>query len=754
MSAQLLSSKIVVQEAPPSVRGINGVPTGVTAFPGIAAKGPVGVSTLLTSFNEFVRTFGGDTPNGYAASVARAFFDNGGQRLYFTRVVHYSDITEPTSNTSVAGSLTLNSAAAVAAAAQITGTITGPFALTTGDTLVIDRDAAGTATATFTAVPAVQASTTAGPYTLANNQTILLKINGGLQQTITFITSQFVSIAAATEDEVVSAINGAITSAIAANPGGAGFTITSLRAGSSASVEITGGSAAAALGLAISVADGTGNVADLSAVTAAEIKTIVEAAVSGVTVVNYSGSIRITAATTGSVGKLQVMSASTADDELGLDNIVHTGSTGAAAPALRIDARYDGTYAARVTVLVSPSTSGLSAEFNLSVLFNGAPVESWANLSMLDTSPRHVETIVNGRDGSIYIQAVDLNLSPGPSGALAERPANSPGSPAVAFGPLTGGNDGLVGLSELDFIGDESSQLGFRSFDLNDDVDLLICPEAATPAVHNAGLAYCSVTRNGDLFFIVDPPAGLGPQQINTYVVNTAAIKNTTEHGAVYWPRVKVLNPNISVYGNVPTITVPPSGHIAGMYARNDSATVGGVYQPPGGVDRGQLVGVLGFENELVLAERVRDLIVPNLINPITRIKGYPIAVDDVLTLKSDGSFPTIAERRGVTFIEKSIKNGLQFARMRNNDAVLRDEVDRTIDAFLLLQLRAGAFRSSNASEAFFVDVSDALNPPSEQFAGRLNCGVGLATQKPARFLILTFSQDTRAIDQELAAAS
>jgi hypothetical protein len=64
------------------------------------------------------------------------------------------------------------------------------------------------------------------------------------------------------------------------------------------------------------------------------------------------------------------------------------------------------------------------------------------------------------------------------------------------------------------------------------------------------------------------------------------------------------------------------------------------------------------------------------------------------------------------------------------------------------------AFASTVPDEAFFVDVSEALNPPTERFAGKLNVRVGLATQKPAKFLVLSFSQDTRAFDEELAAAA
>jgi hypothetical protein len=63
------------------------------------------------------------------------------------------------------------------------------------------------------------------------------------------------------------------------------------------------------------------------------------------------------------------------------------------------------------------------------------------------------------------------------------------------------------------------------------------------------------------------------------------------------------------------------------------------------------------------------------------------------------------------------------------------------------------AFRSREPAKAFFVDVSETLNTPTVVFAGKLIARVGLATNKPAEFIVLRISQDTRALEAELAAA-
>ena len=64
-----------------------------------------------------------------------------------------------------------------------------------------------------------------------------------------------------------------------------------------------------------------------------------------------------------------------------------------------------------------------------------------------------------------------------------------------------------------------------------------------------------------------------------------------------------------------------------------------------------------------------------------------------------------------------------------------------------------GAFRSREPAKAYFVDVSEALNTPDVIFAGKLIVRVGLATNKPAEFILLLISQDTRALEAALAGA-
>ena len=94
---EYLAPGVYVEETSFRAKTIEGVSTSTAAFVGPTRTGPVsGVPEIVTSFGEFERVYGGldpltfvneprATPN-YLAHGVRAFFENGGQRLYVSRV--------------------------------------------------------------------------------------------------------------------------------------------------------------------------------------------------------------------------------------------------------------------------------------------------------------------------------------------------------------------------------------------------------------------------------------------------------------------------------------------------------------------------------------------------------------------------------------------------------------------------------------------------------------------------------------------
>lgn len=419
--------------------------------------------------------------------------------------------------------------------------------------------------------------------------------------------------------------------------------------------------------------------------------------------------------------------------------------TGNTVDNLKVDSKDLGGYSTGVTVTIADASSGDAAKFDLSVYKGGVLVETFPNLSTDPADLRFVESVVNSAIfGSDYIKVTSLDVT-----SPYARPKN------VSAVALVGGADGLTSIADIDFVGDSTTKNGLHAFDRIFDVAGLAVPGKATATIQTALLTYCEVTKEGKCFAVLDPPAGNSKSQIVTYVTTTAALEGLSEQGAIYWPRLKVANPDKTIFGSSDTITVPPSGFVLGRYAKNDSTGDAGVFKTPAGVDDGALPAtVLGLETDEVLEKGVRDVVTSHRINPITRLPGYPYFIDDSMGLKASGIFPYVGQRRGQNYIKASLDNGLQWVRHKNNTPALRAEVSRSAKAFLLPLCRAGAFATTNPSLAFFVQCNDDNNPPSVVLAGKLKLKYGTAPATPARMVEVTVTKDTRALDAELAAAA
>ena len=75
-----------VEEIPSGVRAITGVATSVTAFVGRTASGPVEEPTIVTSFGDFDRKFGGLWKHSALGYSVRDFFANGGSIALIVRL--------------------------------------------------------------------------------------------------------------------------------------------------------------------------------------------------------------------------------------------------------------------------------------------------------------------------------------------------------------------------------------------------------------------------------------------------------------------------------------------------------------------------------------------------------------------------------------------------------------------------------------------------------------------------------------------
>jgi phage tail sheath protein FI len=77
---------VYVQEIQSGIHPITGVATSITAFIGRARRGPVDKPVTITSFGDFVRTFGGLWPESSLAYSVEDFYLNGGSTAIIVRV--------------------------------------------------------------------------------------------------------------------------------------------------------------------------------------------------------------------------------------------------------------------------------------------------------------------------------------------------------------------------------------------------------------------------------------------------------------------------------------------------------------------------------------------------------------------------------------------------------------------------------------------------------------------------------------------
>jgi hypothetical protein len=722
MSNELLSSKVVLIEEEPAQRGLAALPTSIAGAVGVAARGPIGQATLVTTWDEYVRRFGGFVAGADLPLAVLGFFQNGGRQLWVVRTCHYASPDDPSTASAAIATASLLSAASTTPAELVGAPL--PVPLTSGDTLAIAIDGQPAVPIPFVGTAAQLRTATAGPFALAADQTLVLAVDGGAAQTVTFTAAGFADLAKATAAELAAVLAAALPGVTTALDAGR-LLLASATRGTASRLQVLGGTAAPVLDLPLAPATGTGTVARLAAVTLAELTAAVLAADLDLLVdTTPTGALRLRSRSTGAGAQLRAQP--TTAPAFGLDLAIHVGRAVPAARAVDLFARSAGAWANRLTVEVRRGSQPALAD--LIVREAGTPRETFLDASLDPRHARYLPRLVNdAARGSTLLRGVDLRI-----GALAL-------APGIAL--LDGGDDGTAPITDDDFLGSTLGRTGLHALNNVPDLSLAFIPGRATPRVHAALLHYAEVTRQGSVFALLDPPAALSATGILAYQAS-AGLEGASEYGALYWPHVLVANPDLRALGPDATVVVPPSGAIAGMIARTDGARPGGVYDPPAGVDIGRLLGIAGLESLDVLDENLRDLLYPHRINPLNRSATGAWYVDGVYTLRGDGNFPTIAERRGVSAIERALRGGLEFARHRNHDDALASEVFRTIKGYLMAQLGLGAFASRDPKTAFWVEVS---RDPAERLRGELTTRIGLATQKPAEFVIVRLSQMTLA---------
>jgi uncharacterized protein len=398
--------------------------------------------------------------------------------------------------------------------------------------------------------------------------------------------------------------------------------------------------------------------------------------------------------------------------------------------SLSISALETGDAGTEFTVeIAKPAGDGTEDQFNLIVRKGKAEVEKFENLTLKKgKSARNVLDVVNKESKVIRVAEKETTLS------IAEK------LPAFGTYPLAltaGGTTALAKVSSDEVIGDAAARTGISGLEIADDVTMVSCPDLmalyqagylsmdAVKGVQLAMIAHCENLK--DRFAILDCPPGMNPQQVKEWRMNTAGYD--TKYGAVYYPWIKIANP----LGGDP-IMVPPSGYMAGIYARSDNER--GVHKAPANE---VIRGATGLE--MLITKSEQDILNPIGVNCIRSFPGRGIRVWGARTLSSDASWRYINVRRLFNFIEKSIQGGTQWIVFEPNDADLWARIRRDITAFLTNVWRTGALFGATPAQAFYVKCDEETNPPSVRDAGQVIIEIGLAPVKPAEFVIFRISQ-------------
>jgi phage tail sheath protein FI len=210
--------------------------------------------------------------------------------------------------------------------------------------------------------------------------------------------------------------------------------------------------------------------------------------------------------------------------------------------------------------------------------------------------------------------------------------------------------------------------------------------------------------------------------------------KAAGDYGAIYYPWVRAADPIGS--GRNPLILLPPSGFLAGIYARTDNSR--GVFKAPAGTEAG-VSGALAVAT--TVSDTEQDQLNPVMVNVIRTVPGSGIVVWGARTIGSDAEWRYIPVRRMAIFLRVSIYYGIQWAVFEPNDEPLWASLRLNIRAFMLTQFRAGAFQGAKPDDAFFVKCDSTTTTQQDIDNGVVNILVGFAPLKPAEFVVLKLSQ-------------
>ncbi|MFI1047100.1 phage tail sheath subtilisin-like domain-containing protein [Streptomyces griseoruber] len=374
---------------------------------------------------------------------------------------------------------------------------------------------------------------------------------------------------------------------------------------------------------------------------------------------------------------------------------------------------------------------GPAERFKLIVKDGDQPVETF-DVSAKKGNRAYVVTQVKERSRFIAVaEAAPAAQLARPDNQTVALPSASAAAPAVPAA------DDTVTAGPAQYLGDSADRTGFGGLEAVDEISMVAVPDLMAAyqrgaidleqvkAVQLGLIAHCELM--GDRVAIIDPPPGLNARQIRVWRQETAGYDS--KYAALYYPWIKSFDP-----ASGQSRLIPPSGHVAGVWARNDSER--GVHKAPANeVVRGAV------DLEIQITRGEQDLLNPIGVNCIRAFPGRGIRIWGARTLSSDPAWRYLNVRRYFNYLEESILIGTQWVVFEPNDHALWARIRRNVSAFLVNEWRSGALFGAKPEDAYYVKCDEETNPPESVDVGRVVCEIGIAPVKPAEFVIFRLAQ-------------
>ncbi|HLG13140.1 MAG TPA: phage tail sheath subtilisin-like domain-containing protein [Blastocatellia bacterium] len=275
-----------------------------------------------------------------------------------------------------------------------------------------------------------------------------------------------------------------------------------------------------------------------------------------------------------------------------------------------------------------------------------------------------------------------------------------------------------------------------------DDIDLVAVPDAMTlprrydegvemlddgiTRVQRAMLSHCAAHRGR--FAILDARSGI----IASKAIDqrSALVRGMEEpvNGALYYPWLKLNGGRLA----------PPSGHVAGIYARTDASA--GYFKAPANEE---VHGVVDLE--VPIGNTEQDKLNPGGVNCLRAFPGRGIRVWGARTISRDPNWRYVNVRRLFLTLGRWIDLNMAWVSFEPNTSMLWVRITRELTGFLDGLWRAGALAGKTREEAYYVKCDSEANPSEVREAGQAITEVGLAPGSPGEFVVVRIVHHTAA---------